>query len=183
MRIQSILIAICAGVFIAGTFINQAIAAGWTITDLGSLGGTRTVADAINENGQITGQSYTAGDAEAHAFIYENGIMRDIHTLEGSTFSEAFGINDNGEIVGSIYFPDLDEKRTFVFDGSIMHDLGVLGSESATIVKYLDINNSGHIVGTNNDGHAFIYDGNTSIDLGTLGGDTSSAVAINNAGR
>ena len=48
---------------------------GYTITDLGSLGGD-SYAYGINNSGQVTGVYYTA--TAYHAFLYSNGAMRDI---------------------------------------------------------------------------------------------------------
>ena len=69
--------------------------------DLGTLGGAYSFADGINEAGQVTGSSYTAGDATIHAFITgSNGMgIRDLGTL-GGTASRAFGINAAGQVVG-----------------------------------------------------------------------------------
>ena len=42
----------------------------WTIRDLGTMSGREDRACAINERGQIVGQS------DGHAFLWENGTMR-----------------------------------------------------------------------------------------------------------
>src|SRR6185503_13442543 len=62
--------------------ISPAYAA-YTLTDLGTLGGSSSQAVAINEAGQIIGQSYLAGDAEQHAFVWQGGVMTDLGTLGG----------------------------------------------------------------------------------------------------
>ena len=72
-----------------------------TWTDLGSLGGNRTVANAINNSGQIVGESSISS---YRAFLYENGTMTDLNDLidpnSGWELSHAQDINDNGQIVG-----------------------------------------------------------------------------------
>ncbi|HEY7285040.1 MAG TPA: hypothetical protein VH497_06350 [Vicinamibacterales bacterium] len=68
--------------------------------DLGNLGGGRSAAAAINNNGTIVGRSQQAG-GRWRAFSYANGTMRD---LGGNTspqiFEAATGINFWGDIVG-----------------------------------------------------------------------------------
>src|SRR4051812_36728570 len=70
----------------------------WNITDLGTLGGDDTRATALNENGQVTGQSKTVS-GETHVFLWDNGSLRDLGTLGGPN-SRAEDINNKGEIVG-----------------------------------------------------------------------------------
>jgi probable HAF family extracellular repeat protein len=73
--------------------------------DLGTLGGTVSVARGINNNGQIVGESYTVvGPAGEHAFLYSGGVMRDLNALvpsnSGWTLQEASAISNTGLIVG-----------------------------------------------------------------------------------
>src|SRR5688500_6265601 len=75
-----------------------AIPPAYTVADLGTLGGTSSIGWGINASGQVTGQSYTTGDAETHAFLYD-GAMHDLGTL-GGTFSSGAGINDSGQVTG-----------------------------------------------------------------------------------
>src|SRR3712207_4732467 len=68
----------------------------YTVTDLGAFGASYTPkAFDINDAGQVVGQ------ANLHAFLYEDGQTRDLGTL-GSThqISKAYGINDAGQVVG-----------------------------------------------------------------------------------
>ena len=71
----------------------------YTVTNLGSLGGTVSVPVDVNNHGEVVGYSYTANNAVAHAFVYRHGKMTDLGTLGGTT-SGATGINDRGVIVG-----------------------------------------------------------------------------------
>ena len=53
------------------------------VTDLGTLGGAYSDGFGINASGQVTGWSYTTGDAADHAFLYD-GTMHDLGTLGGT---------------------------------------------------------------------------------------------------
>jgi probable HAF family extracellular repeat protein len=70
------------------------------ITDLGTLGGSRGLANDINNAGTIVGNSYTAGDDADHATVWHNGNIIDLGTLGGTT-STAHFINNAGQIVGT----------------------------------------------------------------------------------
>ena len=70
----------------------------YTVKDLGTLGGSRSDAQAINDSGEIVGGSETPS-GDNHAFLYSGGRMRDLGTLGGSS-SYASGINNSGQIVG-----------------------------------------------------------------------------------
>ncbi len=71
------------------------------MTDIGVLpGDSLSEALDINDEGQVVGVSYPS----THAFIYENGRMRDLNTLiphdSALLLLAANGINDRGEITG-----------------------------------------------------------------------------------
>ena len=58
-----------------------------TLQNLGTLGGGDSRAFAINEAGQVVGQS-EHGDRRQHAFLWQNGTMQDLGPL-GASFSHA----------------------------------------------------------------------------------------------
>jgi len=53
------------------------------MADLGTLGGTMGFATAINNRGQVVGQSNMAGDQTAHPFLWGRGKLKDLGTLGG----------------------------------------------------------------------------------------------------
>jgi probable HAF family extracellular repeat protein len=171
-------------VFVAalfGVLTTPAWAVGYTITDLGTLGGTISDAYGINNNGQVVGYASTAGDAVRHAFLYRNGAMTDLGAL-GGTESWAYGINNTGQVVGSATTAD-GSGHAFLYSNGTMADLGTLGGSGS---RATGINNTGQVVGTLNTGsvnHAFLYSNGTMSDLGILGGAFSAASGINNNGQ
>src|SRR5713101_1339439 len=70
-----------------------------TIIELGTLGGTVSAAWAINNLGQVVGESFTSGDASDHAFFWNNGLLTDLGALR-SNYSSARGVNNFGQVVG-----------------------------------------------------------------------------------
>src|SRR5580693_8458984 len=63
----------------------------YAVTDLGTLGGTFSIAFGINDKGQIDGLSTTPGDQVTHGFFLENGVMTDMGTLGGPNSQALFG--------------------------------------------------------------------------------------------
>ena len=71
---------------------------------IGTLGGVASGASDVNDHGQIVGYSKMRR-AGSHAFIYENGQLRDLNDLcdtDGAVLSEANAINNDGDIVGQM---------------------------------------------------------------------------------
>ncbi len=53
----------------------------YSLTDIGTLGGTRTYGYGINSDGEVTGYSTIGADInEYHAFLYHHGMMEDLGT-------------------------------------------------------------------------------------------------------
>ena len=73
---------------IAGTQIvnGQAIATLWSNGNASSVAGAGSYAMAINDAGQIVGMVTTAG-GQGHAFIATNGVLQDLGTLPGGSWS------------------------------------------------------------------------------------------------
>ncbi len=148
--------------------------------DLGTLGGPKSAASAVNDLGQIVGVAENAA-GQSRAFLYQNGIMEDIGTLGGTT-ANANAINNRGEIAGRSFLAN-GAIRAFHYADGVMTDLGTLGGASSVA---FDINDRGDIVGfsriPNGQAHAFLYSDGVMTDLGALGGTDSRAISINNRG-
>lgn len=78
---------------------------GFTIRDLGTLGGLTSAAESINDDGQVAGVSNTAA-GEAHGFVWDSAteIMTDAndYLLPGSewTIGKLWSINNLGDFAG-----------------------------------------------------------------------------------
>ncbi len=109
--------------------------------DLGSLGGDRAYAVAINKGGQIAGGS-TLSNGQTRAFLWTNGVMKNLGTL-GGDYSEARGINDLGHVVG-VSNTATGDYRAFLYKNGRMTNLG---SFEGHPTDANDINNHDKIVG------------------------------------
>jgi probable HAF family extracellular repeat protein len=148
--------------------------------NLGTLpGATSTEAGAINDRGQVVGNSGAYGVFQ-HAFLWQDGTMLDLGTLGGS-FSYASDINNRGQVTGVADTPS-GEIHAFLWDG-VMTDLGTVPASMSTYAR--SINNRGQIVGTAEIGcgefcretHAFLWEDGFFTDLGTLPGATDFSQA------
>jgi probable HAF family extracellular repeat protein len=138
---------------------------GYSITNIGTLGGNYSKAKDINSFGHIVGES-TTSDGDIHAFIYIDGTMTDLGTLGGS-FSSATGINDKGEVTG-VSALETGDLHAFLYRDGVMNDLGTIEDSAESISTAKDINNRGEIGGESN-GKAFLYKGSSLMDLSPLG--------------
>jgi len=150
----------------------------FTVTDLGTLGGSTSHALAVNASGQVAGEAMNAA-GNYRAFAYWHGTMIDLGTL-GGDFSSASGINDEAQVVGTATTA-AGKNRAFLFSFATgtMADLGTLGGDFSGAAA---INNHGFVVGKaalpSGSSRAFFYANGMMYDLGTLGGDFSFATAI-----
>lgn len=152
---------------------------GYEMIDLGTLGGTWSVAIAINNRGQVAGQSETA-TGEVKFFLWENGVMTDLGHLGGNR-TEAVAINNRGQVVGNSETAT-GEKRPFLWENGVMTDLGAPSVPSGA----KDINERGQVIGDSvpgQPGRAFLWENGVTTDLGSLGGIWVSAWDINERGQ
>ena len=98
----------------------------YTATELGTLGGSYSVAVAVNDRGQVAGNSAVPGDLHEHAFLWEDGVMTDLGSPGGGT-SRALSLSEAGHVAG-VYDNVPDEgaplSRAFVWFEGVFTDLG-----------------------------------------------------------
>jgi probable HAF family extracellular repeat protein len=144
----------------------------YSVTDLGTLGGSSTAAFGINNSGTAVGWGE---GLTGYIGAFSSGIggsMQNLPGLAGATDTYAYGINSSGTIVGTSYVNG--QPNGEIWNGSTSTDLGAG-------IFATGINDAGAVIG--GDGHAFLLANGTTSDLGVLpGGDWSSAYGINNAG-
>jgi probable HAF family extracellular repeat protein len=166
---------------------------GWTFTDLGTLpGGRDTRAHAINDRGDVVGETTTGPVASptGHAVLWRRNRVLDLGTLGGST-SRAVAINNRGEVVGSSIARN-GRTHAFLWRNGRMTDLGTLPGGSAFVEsRATAINDRGEVVGYNIitgsayptlTVRAFAWQQGQMTDLGALGVGSAAGLFVNNAG-
>ena len=165
--------------------------AGGGMVDLGTLAGDwKSSATAVNNNGQVVGESDNVVSGDSHAFSWTAaGGMVDLGTLPGGNYSYAYAVNDSGQVVGSAGTASGPHAFSWTAAGGMV-DLGVLGTNHFDVTAKA-VNRGGEVVGDASydypmsQTHAFSWTAaGGMVDLGTLpGGSDSYAYAVNGSGQ
>ncbi len=117
--------------------------------DLGTLGGGRSFAYGVNDQGWVVGRSLTSG-GQIHAFLLKDNtqlidVADDLGVLSTSfSFSRAQNVSNNGTVVGFSFDGGL---RGFVWtDAGGMVSIGVPGGGIST--RAFSVNDAGEVAGT-----------------------------------
>jgi len=174
------------------------------ITDLGTFGGNESLANAVNNRGQVVALSTNAipdpfdfygFGTQMHAFLWQNGVMRDLGTIGDGPDSIAYWVNESGQVAGFSYINSTPNPLTgvptmhpFLWENGTMRDLGTIGGTQ--VFQLNGLNERGQVVGSmtladedSHHVHPFLWDGKALLNLGTLGGDLGEANWLNNAGE
>ncbi len=189
--------AFCSGVQIGFNFTTGSFI--WDkkngMQDIGTLGGTCTVAYDLNNRGQVVGQSSQIGDPTNVGFVWDRATGIKQLPTGANLYGGAFAINDEGKIVGEGDGPDgqpsalLWEKKAGKWQATY---LGSLHSGDCAFGS--SMNSSGQVVGLSGPNGCttvlpFLWeDGGPMVDLNTLvppnsGIQLQEALQINNSGE
>ncbi|MBD0387562.1 MAG: DUF3466 family protein [Nostoc sp. C3-bin3] len=150
-------------------------------TNLGTLPGDGySVANDINDSGQVVGNSGLTGVDDGRAFIYSSSTgFQNLGRLRPTdSFSVGVGINNLGQAVGfsgtntDFFAPDDNGLRAFLYSDNTLYDLNDLiapGSDAGfTLTAASAINNNGQIVGrggVNGELRAFLLTPTSSVSV------------------
>jgi probable HAF family extracellular repeat protein len=153
-----------------------------SLTLPGTLGGVTSfdfngVATSINNHADAVGYSYVDAITR-HAFLYSNGVTKDIDPLGG--YSVALAINDAGMVVGLASAQFNGTATAFMRGQGLARTIFQARTESDA----RGLNNLGQVVGEflTADGssfHGFLYSGGVVTDIGSPGSPQTTAFAIN----
>jgi probable HAF family extracellular repeat protein len=160
------------------------------VTDLGTLGGERSVALAVNDASEVVGFSTTAAGT-THAFLYDAGSIEDLGTFGGRD-SLAYAISNIGGIVGRAqdrsgnFRAFVGIRRSPLIDITLGNPLFSGAFSTATGVSM-----RGRVMGyrLTADNHAagrsriFLFADSLLTDLGTFGGQDAVVADMNDVGQ
>jgi probable HAF family extracellular repeat protein len=143
--------------------------------NIGGFGGTCTLAQDLNNQGQVVGESRLRGDKIVHPFLWnrETGIKA-LRTL-GGNFGNALAINESGEAAGLAYL-----KKDTTFHATLWRhvgqvtDLGTVGNDPCSFAYGL--NDESQVVGLSSPSDCvyfdvsrpFLWERGSMVDLNSL---------------
>ena len=159
----------------------------YELVPLGSLAGSGTRATAINERGQVAGVTALPEQDVWRAFIWEDGVMRELGTI-GEDGSYASDLNEEGVAVGWVERPEGAEAVIFKESGVMNLGAGLEASYAYGISDSGRVAGAGRKAGTAGDTRLRAYElWPRAVDLQgeALLIDTpeQKAMAINSAGQ
>ena len=148
----------------------------WSVVDLGALGGWGSRAQAVNNRGDVVGETSAptpVGDG-VHLFLWQNGLMTDLGTPPPTTMGFVTGITDRGTVL-----VNTELSRSFLWKDGAWTELP---AASATGINKFDAVVGSYSPPGVGGTHAYLFSGGVLHDLGTLGGFSSRATSLNDRG-
>jgi len=149
-----------------------------SLTQLPSLGGRTSFAEAINDRGEVAGESQDAR-GNLTAVLWDGGTVRSLGTLGGPE-STANQINPFGLVVGA---SSTATGGTDAFLWTLDHGLADLGSLGGNYSSGLGVNAEGIVVGASTDSggtvHAFLWSRHTGMRAITGASSDCLATGVN----
>ena len=150
----------------------------------GSHEGRNTRALGINDKNVIVGSSELA-NSDIHAFIWADGVYKDLGTVAKGNYTFARAINKSGVIIGAGNVTDNGSNHALVWRKGVASDLGLL--PGGTFSQATAINEHNVIVGWANDKaaevEAIVWRDGKLVSLGDLGENPAAAWGLNNKGE
>jgi probable HAF family extracellular repeat protein len=181
-----------------GTSLAQTEGVIWqfgTLRRLGSLGGTDSYGEFINDLGQVSGHAQTSNTPNSDTgcppfdpFIWQDGIIKDINP---GNFGGAEGgtnfLSNGGDAVGFGTQAGEIVSHPFLWRNGKIIDLNTIGTLGGATNSAFNANDLGHVVGVDSTADnafvlAVLWRNGQFTDLSTLSGDDcSEPFRINNA--
>jgi probable HAF family extracellular repeat protein len=99
------------------------------------------MANAVNSRGQVVGAATNTtpdnfsllGTTETHAFLWQHGLLSELHNTLGGNNSAALAINNAGEAVGWVSLPGDKNIPASIWKNHTMTDLGTLAGDPCSV--------------------------------------------------
>jgi probable HAF family extracellular repeat protein len=140
--------------------------------DLGTLGGTLSFVNWMNNRGEVVGQSNLAGDQTFDPFLWNGHALQDLGTL-GGNYGAALWLNEAEEVAGWATLPGDQTNHAFLWQHGVMTDLGTPPGDAWS--AGVSINDGQQVVGNAGTfsncptcAHGFLWQHGVMADVNTL---------------
>jgi len=140
------------------------------MVNLGGIGDTCTLAQGLNNRGQVVGESFLNNDQAGPAFLWERTKGFNVLPTLGGNYADAYSINDKEEAVGGSYLKGNVQIEAALWEKGGVTDLGTLDGDTCAFGFW--INASEQVVGISNcfseSTRGFLWEDGGMADLNAL---------------